>query len=92
LRVVVFFAVHDGGVLDEVEHEYKDHECWSNEDPAGIPIPIDTESDHQFNTVVHFFASEKPTNGDGLEKDTPEKRHSTRGVKIHQLEDVNSTL
>ena len=60
--------------------------------PAQEPEHSRSSSSHLFNTITKSVSSKEPSNGNGLEETDPEQGHSRCRVKIHQLEDVDSTL
>ena len=68
------------------------HECRSKEDPADVPIPADSVPDHLLDTEVQLSSSKHPADGDSLEKHTPQQRQTTGSIKVHQLENVHSSL
>merc|ERR1719376_247618 len=79
-------------VFGKVKDEDEDHECGRGDHPADVPVPVDPESDHLFDAVVDFLSAEEPTDGDSLEEDAPQERHSAGRVKVHQLEDVDAAV
>lgn len=44
------------------------------------------------HTIAEFLRSENPRYRDRLEEAHPQNGHTARGVEIHQLENINSTV
>ena len=69
--ITVVTTILNWGVLDEIKYKDGKHKKGCNGDPTDEPVVIDSESNHEFNTIVHFLGTENPTNSNGLEEDTP---------------------
>jgi len=68
------------------------HEGWCNSHPAIVEISINFVSNHCFNAFIHSFAAKTPTDGSCLKEHTPQQRHPTGCIEVHQLEYVHSPL
>ena len=91
MRILVG-AHGDGCVLDEVEDEDEEHEGGSQGHPADVPVVAHPVADHLLNAAVEPLGPEDPADGDGLEEDAEEERHSAGSVEIHQLEHIDPAL
>ena len=57
------------------EHTYN-HHSWSKELPAKVEEYVGSSSGHLFNAIAKPRCSEKPTDGDSLEKHHPQQGHA----------------
>merc|ERR1719154_276709 len=92
VRVFIILAISDRRVFYEVEAENKHHEGRGEEHPADVPVPVHLVPNHLFYTTIKFLSTKYPTDGNGLEENTPEKGHTAGRVEIHQLKHIDSSL
>ena len=94
--------------LDAVEYEDDRHHCRGHNAPTGSPVPelcqgcgprikeissrVWFEACHLFNAAGEFVDSEDPADCDGLEEAAPQNWDAAGAVKVHQLEDISSSL
>lgn len=68
------------------------HDERCQEDPAHVPELVGPHTHHLVDAVGELVRAEDPGDGDGLEEAHPQKGHAAGGVKVHQLEQVHSSL
>lgn len=82
----------EGDHLDCTEQEHPSDDERGEHHPAHLPPYTGFIANHLLDVVIELVHTITPGYGDALKEDQEEQTHSTGGVVVKQLEDVDPTL